>query len=233
MKWKYIHSCPKHILSIGDISDMYIALFHYNSILGPSRTPSYPMESCNQSQESSKNCTGHELNRNHDELDSSQSRQVRELCSGQEPHKAPTFKEMGSNMLKKKAKAILEEYLSIQDLDEAITCVQEIESPFTFHMFVYTCFAEVIERSTIHRHMIGGLLYELVAHKVLSLSMYYKGWVAPNSGLTHLPLDKMAAISLTIFSNALSWMKSFKCWFQDHCSLFLRVQLTINQHWIR
>ena len=30
--------------------------------------------------------------------------------------------------------------------------------------------------------------------------------------LTHLPLDKMAAISQTIFSDAYSWMKHFVFW---------------------
>ena len=49
--------------------------------------------------------------------------------------------------------------------------------------------------------------------------------------LTHLPLDKMAAVSLMTFSNALSWMKSFVFRFRFHWSLFLRVQLTITQHW--
>ena len=51
--------------------------------------------------------------------------------------------------------------------------------------------------------------------------------------LTHLPLDKMAAILQTIFSNAFSWMKSFVFWLTFHLSLFLRVQLVITQHWFR
>ena len=51
--------------------------------------------------------------------------------------------------------------------------------------------------------------------------------------LTHVPPDKMAAISQTIFSDALSWMKSFVFWLKFHWSLFLRVQLTIFQHWFR
>ena len=49
--------------------------------------------------------------------------------------------------------------------------------------------------------------------------------------LTHLPLDKMVAISQTTFSNAFSWMKSFAFRFKFHWSLFQRVQSTINQHW--
>ena len=51
--------------------------------------------------------------------------------------------------------------------------------------------------------------------------------------LTHLPLDKMAAISQTIFAGAFSRMKSFVFWLKFHWSLFLRVQFTITQHWFR
>ena len=51
--------------------------------------------------------------------------------------------------------------------------------------------------------------------------------------LTHLPLDNMDAISQTIFSDAFSWMKSFVFWLKSCWSLFLRVQMTINQHWLR
>ena len=50
--------------------------------------------------------------------------------------------------------------------------------------------------------------------------------------LTHLPLDKMAAISQTL-SNAFSWMKMGEFRLNFHWSLFLRVQLTIFQHWFR
>ena len=50
-------------------------------------------------------------------------------------------------------------------------------------------------------------------------------------GFTHLPWDKMAAIPRKIFANVFSWMKSFLFWLKFYWSLFLRVQLTINQHW--
>ena len=42
------------------------------------------------------------------------------------------------------------------------------------------------------------------------------------------PLDKMAAISQTIFSDAYSWMKHFVFWLKFHRSLFVRIQLTIT-----
>ena len=50
---------------------------------------------------------------------------------------------------------------------------------------------------------------------------------------THLPLDEMATTSPTIFLDAYSWMKIFAFWLKFHWSLFLKVQLTITQHWFR
>ena len=50
--------------------------------------------------------------------------------------------------------------------------------------------------------------------------------------LTHLPLDKMAAISLTI-SNAILLMKSFLFWLKFHWSLFPMAQMTILRYWFR
>ena len=51
--------------------------------------------------------------------------------------------------------------------------------------------------------------------------------------LSHLPLDKMAAISQTIFSDAFPWMKNFIFRLKFHWSLFLRVQLIITRIWFR
>ena len=47
------------------------------------------------------------------------------------------------------------------------------------------------------------------------------------------PLNKMPAVSQTIFSDAFSWMKIFVLWLKFHWGLFLRVELTITQHWFR
>ena len=51
--------------------------------------------------------------------------------------------------------------------------------------------------------------------------------------LTHWGRDKMDAISHTTFWSAFSWMKIFEFRLKFHWSLFLRVQLTIFQHWFR
>ena len=51
--------------------------------------------------------------------------------------------------------------------------------------------------------------------------------------LTHWGQDNIADIFQTIFSNAFHWMKMFEFQIQFDLSLFLRVQLTIIQHWFR
>ena len=59
------------------------------------------------------------------------------------------------------------------------------------------------------------------------------GYVWLFSTLTHWGRDKMDAISQTTFWSAFSWMKMFEFRLKFHWSLFLRVQLTIFQHWFR
>ena len=56
-------------------------------------------------------------------------------------------------------------------------------------------------------------------------------WIV--SVLTHWSQNKMAYISQTTFSNVFSSMKMFAFWLKFHWSLFLRVQLTKFQHWVR
>ena len=57
--------------------------------------------------------------------------------------------------------------------------------------------------------------------------------VHAEQALTHWGRDKMAAFSQMTLSNAFSWMKILEFWLKFHWSLFLRVQLTIFQHWFR
>ena len=51
--------------------------------------------------------------------------------------------------------------------------------------------------------------------------------------LTHWGRDKMAAIFQTTISTPFSWMKKFELRLKFHWNLFLRVQLTMFQHWFR
>ena len=49
--------------------------------------------------------------------------------------------------------------------------------------------------------------------------------------LTYWGRDKIPAISQATFSKAFSWMNRYEFRSKFHCSLFLRVQLTIFQYW--
>ena len=69
----------------------------------------------------------------------------------------------------------------------------------------------------------------VIAHWIAYGSITYGGqgfnclFFPKHNSLTHLPVDKMAAISQMIVSDAFSWMKSFVFWLKFHWSLFLRV----------
>ena len=87
----------------------------------------------------------------------------------------------------------------------------------------------------------GGYLYQnCLCTNISDKTNMVRYWISfvwtcplPWHGLTHLFRDKMSAIWQTIFSDAFSWMKSFVLWLKLHWSLFLRVQLTITEHWFR
>ena len=75
-----------------------------------------------------------------------------------------------------------------------------------------------------------------VAHTILSqLGNWFKHNSFARVGLylTHWGQDKMAAFFQTTFSNKFSWMKMYGFRLEFHCSLFLRLELTIFQHWFR
>ena len=77
------------------------------------------------------------------------------------------------------------------------------------------------------------------------LMKYFKLWATVHSlcgrdttwhhrpWLTHWGRDNVDATSQTTFWSAVSWMKIFEFRLRFHWSLFLRVQLTMFQHWFR
>ncbi|NXF02030.1 IF4G1 factor, partial [Smithornis capensis] len=77
--------------------------------------------------------------------------------------------------LGKKSKAIIEEYLHINDMKEALQCVQELGSPSSLYIFVQNGIESTLERSTISREHMGALLCQLVKAGTLSKEQYYKG----------------------------------------------------------
>ncbi|XP_029381425.1 eukaryotic translation initiation factor 4 gamma 1a [Echeneis naucrates] len=77
--------------------------------------------------------------------------------------------------VEKKANAIIEEYLHINDMKEALQCVAELNSTALLYVFVRTGVESTLERSTIAREHMGQLLHELVKAGTLPTQQYYKG----------------------------------------------------------
>ncbi|XP_032386526.1 eukaryotic translation initiation factor 4 gamma 1a isoform X3 [Etheostoma spectabile] len=77
--------------------------------------------------------------------------------------------------LEKKSNAIIEEYLHINDLKEALQCVTELNSASLLYVFVRNGVESTLERSTIARAHMGLLLQQLVKADLLPPAQYYKG----------------------------------------------------------
>ncbi|NXW92926.1 IF4G1 factor, partial [Alopecoenas beccarii] len=91
------------------------------------------------------------------------------------PPAASTKPVLSEEELEKKSKAIIEEYLHINDMKEALQCVQELGSPSLLYIFVQNGIESTLERSTISREHMGVLLCQLVKAGTLSKEQYYKG----------------------------------------------------------
>ncbi|TRZ00323.1 hypothetical protein DNTS_024132 [Danionella cerebrum] len=91
------------------------------------------------------------------------------------PPPAPAKPALSEDELDKKSKAIIEEYLHINDMKEALQCVQELNSASLLFVFVRNGVEATLERSTIAREHIGLLFQKLVAAKILLPEQYYKG----------------------------------------------------------
>ncbi|CAN9503434.1 unnamed protein product [Ophioblennius macclurei] len=77
--------------------------------------------------------------------------------------------------LEKKSNAIIEEYLHINDLKEALQCVAELNCASQLYVFVRTGVESTLERSAIAREHMGQLLHQLVKAGTLPTQQYYKG----------------------------------------------------------
>ncbi|XP_078522280.1 eukaryotic translation initiation factor 4 gamma 1 isoform X4 [Lissotriton helveticus] len=91
------------------------------------------------------------------------------------PSPVPSKPSMSEDELEKKSKAIIEEYLHLNDMKEALQCVQELNSPTLLFIFVRNGIESTLERSNIARERIGLLLYQLVKAGNMSKEQYYKG----------------------------------------------------------
>ncbi|KAG6924620.1 eukaryotic translation initiation factor 4 gamma 1, partial [Chelydra serpentina] len=91
------------------------------------------------------------------------------------PPEASPKPALSEEELEKKSKAIIEEYLHINDMKEALQCVQELGCPSQLYVFVRNGIESTLERSMIAREHMGLLLYQLVKAGNLTKEQYYKG----------------------------------------------------------
>ncbi|XP_070762633.1 eukaryotic translation initiation factor 4 gamma 1 isoform X2 [Enoplosus armatus] len=99
----------------------------------------------------------------------------RETAATPPPPQTPTKPALTEEELSKKSTAIIEEYLHINDMKEALQCVQEMNSTQLLFVFVRNGLESTLERSTIAREHMGLLLHQLIKTGILPTQHYYKG----------------------------------------------------------
>ncbi|XP_062858554.1 eukaryotic translation initiation factor 4 gamma 1-like [Trichomycterus rosablanca] len=88
---------------------------------------------------------------------------------------APAKPALNEEQVEKKSAAIVEEYLHINDLKEALQCVQELNSESLLFVFVRHAVEMTLERTTTAREHMGLLLRQIISAGVLPTEQYYKG----------------------------------------------------------
>ncbi|XP_029418500.1 eukaryotic translation initiation factor 4 gamma 1 isoform X12 [Nannospalax galili] len=91
------------------------------------------------------------------------------------PPVSPPKAALSEDEVEKKSKAIIEEYLHLNDMKEAVQCVQELASPSLLFIFVRHGIESTLERSTIAREHMGQLLHQLLCVGLLPTAQYYQG----------------------------------------------------------
>ncbi|XP_077467645.1 eukaryotic translation initiation factor 4 gamma 1 [Stigmatopora argus] len=100
---------------------------------------------------------------------------IRETPVTPPPIQTSTKPTLTTEALTKKSKAIIEEYLNILDIKDALECVQELRSPQLLSVFVQFGLEFTMERNTITRENLGRLHYQLIKAGILPTEQYFKG----------------------------------------------------------
>ncbi|XP_034079539.1 eukaryotic translation initiation factor 4 gamma 1-like isoform X2 [Gymnodraco acuticeps] len=98
---------------------------------------------------------------------------TREKTDTPPPHPASTKPTL--RKLTDKSTAIIEEYLHLNDMKEALQCVHEISSTQLLFLIVQIGLESTLERSTIARERMGLLLQQLIKAGTLPKQQYYNG----------------------------------------------------------
>ncbi|KAJ8332711.1 hypothetical protein SKAU_G00425000 [Synaphobranchus kaupii] len=89
---------------------------------------------------------------------------------------APDKPLLSEEDMEKKSKAIIDEFLHINDYKEAVQCVEELDQASQLSVFVRVGVESTLERSQITRDHMGHLLFLLLQSGTLSKSQYFKGF---------------------------------------------------------
>ncbi|XP_056138954.1 eukaryotic translation initiation factor 4 gamma 1-like isoform X2 [Lampris incognitus] len=92
-----------------------------------------------------------------------------------QPPQTSTKPALTEEEIEKKSNAIIEEYLHINDMKEALQCVQDMNSAPLLYVFVRNGMESMLERSTIAREHLGLLLHQLIKTGTLPTQQYFKG----------------------------------------------------------
>ncbi|XP_077421553.1 eukaryotic translation initiation factor 4 gamma 1 isoform X2 [Vanacampus margaritifer] len=99
----------------------------------------------------------------------------RETAATPPPLQTATKPALTVEELTKKSKAIIEEYLHILDINEALLCLQEINCPQLLSVFVQFGLESTLEHNSVARENLGRLLHRLIKTGILPTEQYYKG----------------------------------------------------------
>uniref|UniRef100_A0A4W5PVD1 Eukaryotic translation initiation factor 4 gamma 3 n=1 Tax=Hucho hucho TaxID=62062 RepID=A0A4W5PVD1_9TELE len=106
-----------------------------------------------------------------------------ECSRAREPVKAepvvaqsPDRPALSEEEMERKSKAIIDEFLHINDYKEAVQCVNELDLSSQLHVFVRVGVESTLERSQITRDHMGQLLFQLVQQGTLPKPQFFKGF---------------------------------------------------------
>ncbi|XP_027021188.2 eukaryotic translation initiation factor 4 gamma 3 isoform X3 [Tachysurus fulvidraco] len=88
---------------------------------------------------------------------------------------APAKPVLTEEEVERKSKSIIDEFLHINDLKEAVQCVEELQQVSQLAVFVRVGVESTLERSHIAREHMGQLIYQLIHRGSLQLAQLYAG----------------------------------------------------------
>ncbi|XP_059178306.1 eukaryotic translation initiation factor 4 gamma 1-like [Physella acuta] len=94
---------------------------------------------------------------------------------GADDQSVKKMKPLSREEMENKAKIILEEFLSVKDIEKAKSCLQELVGQTYLEVLVSFCIIDVLKKSTIERDLTGQFFHEIVKNNLIPCVTYFKG----------------------------------------------------------